>query len=240
MAETNRHSSSVPYETPKEISDGISEMVDSLKQAINWAQTNCEQSNKNKIFVNLLQASAGYLEMSAKSVKGPVPHAALATRSLFELNLTTRYMLSRPHGVRRWSSEHITDYIHILKGAISLNISASKGEHRKIFEDDIKQLEAELAKDKLPYEKQRRMSEIAQEVGQKAEYMALYKLCSKLIHPSALLVNAPEYTSHIAIADILQMLARHYAWNLYLLIQDEIQIPENAVTTPKWVKSIYR
>ena len=215
-------------------------MLEALKQAIVWLGKNGEQSDKNILLVNLLNASIRYLEISARSVSGPVQPAALATRSLFELNLITRYMLGSPNGMKRWYREYVRDYIEILEGANEINSPASRGEPRKVFEDDIKHLEALLENDKLPDEKRKQMSEIARVVGMESEYRAIYKLCSKLIHPSSILVNAHDYASHEAIADILQMHARHNAWTICKLISTEASIPEGAVPTPEWVNFIYQ
>lgn len=59
------------------------------------------------------------------------------------------------------------------------------------------------------------------------EYKALFKLFSKLVHPSSYLVNSYKDATSPEITSVLQIYLQLYVWDLFCRVCDALYVPEN-------------
>ena len=66
---------------------------------------------------------------------------------------------------------------------------------------------------------------LANKVGQEGEHKALFKLYSKLVHPSSYLVNDYGGASSVENQKILQIHAQLYAYDTVTRVCEELSVP---------------
>ncbi len=97
------------------------EMQKHFLSICDWIKKNSERSERNVTLFNLLVASSQYLQITAENVDGHGSVLALATRSLYELNLRVRYILRANENLRLWLAEGVTDKTEMLEGLLTLD-----------------------------------------------------------------------------------------------------------------------
>lgn len=192
-----------------------------------WIENNPDRTDKAVMLGNMLRASADYLRIAADNIDGHVSGLALATRSLYEINVRTRHMIDFDEGVRKWASEAVTDQIQVIEGIFKLNAMTSEEIGRSALGDTMERLNVLRKKHDLPVlTKPEPTVEIANAVGLRGEHEALFKLFSKLIHPSSLLVNDPGFCQSNEVRMTLQIYAQVYAMDTLGRICTEAAVPE--------------
>jgi len=72
--------------------------------------------------------------------------------------------------------------------------------------------------------------DLAKAVGHEEDYRALFKLYSKLVHPSSYLLNRSADEAHgVAIRQILVLKLQLYAYDLLERIRQSLKIPDEAL-----------
>ena len=171
-------------------------------------------------------ASAGFLRVFAENIDNHISVIALGTRNLYEINLQTRDVISSITGLRRWHGEAITDKIQILEGVLELTTVSDTSGHRKVISNEIDRLKSLRNQNRLPDAGPSGARKIADSVGLSPEHRALFKLFSKLVHPSSYLVNDYRNAASDEIAMILQIHAQLYAWDTFSRICDKVSMPD--------------
>ena len=151
----------------------------------------------------------------------------LGTRNLYEINLQTRNIISSVTGLRRWHAEWITDRIQILEGVLELATLSDTSGQRKVISREIDRLKSLRDRNRLPDAGPSGAKKIAKSVGLLSEHRALFKLFSKLVHPSSYLVNDYKNAASDEIAMILQIHAQLYAWDTFSRICDKVSMPQS-------------
>lgn len=113
---------------------------------------------------------------------------SLKVRNIFELYLIIKHVNCNPKGVQNWCRQGYKDITEINNGFIQL-MSASK-EGVTGFKEPQYFLDDEL--DKSPFHSKGgfNIRQLAKNYGLDEHYAAIHKLCSKLIHPTSVKVNA--------------------------------------------------
>ncbi|WP_052190360.1 hypothetical protein [Vibrio sp. ZOR0018] len=113
---------------------------------------------------------------------------SLKVRNIFELYLITKHVNSNPKGLKNWCGQGYKDITDINKGFIQL-MSARK-EDVTGFKESQSFLDAELDKSSFQSKGGFDIRQLAKDYGLDDHYVAIHKLCSKLIHPTSVKVNA--------------------------------------------------
>ncbi len=164
------------------------QMAERFESAGGWISENVERTDEALKLFNLLVASAGYLKVVAENINKHIPVIALGTRNLYEINLQTRDVISSVTGLRRWHGEAITDKIQMLEGVLELTTVSDTSGQRKVISREIDRLKSLHKRNQLPDARPSGAKKIADSVGLRKEHRALFKLFSKLVHPSSYLV----------------------------------------------------
>ncbi|GIC79360.1 DUF5677 domain-containing protein [Moritella sp. F3] len=164
------------------------------------------------VLVNLLIAQSEFIEICGTNIHKNISVIALGTRSLYELLVRIKTIISNSEQVKKWSSEAITDNIQILEGILTLGHSDSNEHNTKALNDRIEHLKITRDKYELPEVKQPMPTgNLVDNVGLRAEHDGMYKLYSKLVHPSSFLVNFKESADTKNVRDILLIHAQLYS-----------------------------
>lgn len=193
-----------------------------------WITRHVERTERSLVLFNFLSASANYVHMAAHSLETHVSVLALATRSLYELNLRSRHALESDDNMRLWLAEAAMDQIQLFDGMLRLARTGDAAEQCAILRSEIDRLKELVNKHKLPIlERVPSTASIAESVGQTEEHRALFKLFSKLVHPSSYLVNSYSFAESQEVRVILQVHAQLYALDTLSRICDALSVPED-------------
>ena len=227
MANNIRLGDRVRVGTAQETAHTFQQMAERFESAGHWISENVKRTDESFTLFNLLVASAGYLKVVAENINKHISVIALGTRNLYEINLQTRDIVSSVTGFRRWQGEWITDRIQILEGVLELASVSDTSGQRKVISREIDRLKSLRNKNRLPDARPSRTKKIADSVKLPTEHRALFKLFSKLVHPSSYLVNDYRNAASNEIAMILQIHAQLYAWDTFSRICDRAPMPQS-------------
>lgn len=217
----------VSLKSVEEVKRALTQMEGHFLSVCSWINGNKPRNDQSVTLVNLLSSSAQYLRVASDNLEGHVSVCALATRSIYELNVRTRAILSAHDHMLSWLSEALTDKIQALEGLMALNTVHDMTTERSILCGEIDRLNALRGKYKLPIvKKPEDAGAIAPKVGLANEHKALFKLFSKLVHPSSYLTNDYGNAASKEVRAILQMHAQLYAWDTFSRICDAQSVPQ--------------
>jgi len=163
---------------------------------------------------HLLSSAADTVDLVATdSVDAPIAIIALATRNLFEINLRARHIAQSDANLRDWFSEALLDRIQLYEGILTL---AGPEEATNALRAEIEHNRQLAQKHGLTLgRKPMSTSELAQKVGMSEEYTALFKLYSKLLHPTSYSVNVtPDEVGSLVNRNILLIQLQVYGHDL--------------------------
>jgi hypothetical protein len=227
MANNQRLGEIVRMQSVNDVERRLTEMEKIFLSVCGWIKNNCQRTDQSITLVNILSSSAQYLRVAADNLEGHVSVLALATRSLYELNVRIRAILALHDQMQIWLSEGLTDNIQTLEGILALDTATEMNAERTVLRAEIDRLNALREKYKLPtIKKPADTGTIAPTVGLANEHKALFKLFSKLVHPSSHLTNNYENAASQQVRAILQIHAQLYAWDTFNRICDAQSVPE--------------
>lgn len=177
------------YDSFREMLKGHEE---TFRTVVAWiAATNVPRDARSVVLSNLLWAAANYLNISRSNAgDGHISVIALVTRSLYELRLRVEYIIREPQELDMWQAEAAVDQIQVLEGILKIDRTTTSEEQCRTLRTEITRLRALLRKHGMKEPKHLSSSfEIAKKLGRANEHQSLFKLYSKLVHPSSYLVN---------------------------------------------------
>ncbi|MFD1009070.1 hypothetical protein [Oceanisphaera ostreae] len=203
----------------------IDKIIKKSKFISRWITKNIERSEKSVLLSNILNAMTEYLEVSKLSIEQHISILALSTRSIYELNVRLRTLINDEEQ-KKWASESVTDKVQTLEGILSLGTEGENCQQRLILENEIKRLQQLTIKYNLPIIKQPAATGIlAKTVDLESEHKGLFKLFSKLVHPSSYLVNDYGNAASSENRKILQIHAQLYAHDIVTRLCEDLDIP---------------
>ncbi len=195
-----------------ELRKSLEKIIKKCKFIIRWCSKNIERTERSIILLNLLSSVADYLKVAKESLNAHISVLALATRSQYELNIRLRSVIEKEEELKKWASEAVTDKVQTLEGILLLASESSNLQERLILNQEIERLKSLRVKYGLPEIKRSDgAANIAKSVGLEDEHKALFKLYSKLVHPSSYLVNDYGSAASVEAQKTLQIHAQLYA-----------------------------
>src|SRR6266516_2120382 len=204
----------VQWGSPDDQSGALRQLSSKLRAHAGRLQSTEPRNDARMARERLLVAAADCVDLVVDaSIDAPVPVLALATRNLFEIDLRARFIELSTDNLRSWMSEALLDRIQLHEGLLSLDGPDHLAQIlRGAVEHDRKLAEKHgltLGRKPMP------TAELAGKVGMKEEYAALFKLFSKLLHPSSYFVNAShEETGSLTIRNVLLVHLQLYGHDL--------------------------
>lgn len=221
-----RLSDIVQHGSPEDIRRALLKIRAALLETTKWMQKNTARDQRNLTLHNFLTASIPYIDLANSHADGPVQVLAFCARNLYEIHLQSRYIQKGDANLKQWVAEAATDQIEILEGVLGLdpdNVSAQHG----ILKDEILRKEALLKKHNLEKKKPYPIGKVASDLGRAGEHSSLFKIFSKLLHPTSYLVNSsPEEVQNQEMRNMLVIHVQLYAWDIVGNIRQGIGFPE--------------
>ncbi|MEM8207779.1 DUF5677 domain-containing protein [Morganella morganii] len=192
---------------------------------------NIERTNKNVALTNIAKGIHRSLNLLANNLSDDydITLIALCTRNLFELNIRLRSIIEDESSLNTWMSEMVMDEKQIID-AISTITNDNHAAELELFENKKKLNNSILDKNNLKSVKSpETVRIIAEKVGEMEEYTALFKLFSKLLHPTSYLINRHSEASCIYSFNILIVSAQKYAFDMFERLRSELNVPEGVL-----------
>jgi hypothetical protein len=147
------------------------------------------RSNRSVAFSNFCNYVSGELKQIADFFPRNTPGLAWSCRNLFETDLTVRYVLMSEQNFIDWMGQALRDERDFIEGVLTL-VQDGHAEQTAVLRARRAQLDDMTTRHGLEFARAFRVGDIAKAVGEEAEYVAMYKLFSKYVHPSSLLINS--------------------------------------------------
>ncbi|MBI2840748.1 MAG: hypothetical protein HYX75_20715 [Acidobacteria bacterium] len=201
-----------------------------LLAVCSWIVSNRERDNAGLALYNLLSGVVPFVQIARQHLLGHIQILAFCARNVFEINLRTRHVLQSAANLQQWMAECVADNIEVLEGILQLRDTASPGDIA-ILETEIERLRSVARRHGITDSaKLLAVPDLAKAVGQEVEYRALFKLYSKLVHPSSYLLNrSADEVRESVIRQILVIRLQLYGYDLLERIRERLKVPEDVV-----------
>ena len=227
MTDDTRLGDIVRTGTVVDVEHRLKQMEGGFLSVCDWIRNNCPRDERNVTLFNLLASSTQYLGLASANLESHASILALATRSLYEINLRTRSVILSEENLRQWQSEVLTDKIQVIEGLLELDTVNTMHTQRATLRAEVERLTALREKYNLPtVRKPLDAGVIANDLGLSREHKALFKLITKLVHPSSYLINDYSNAASDETKAILQIQAQVYAWDTFSRICDAVHVPQ--------------
>jgi hypothetical protein len=176
------------------------------------------------MFVNLANSAIDEIESITQSANN-LTLVSINTRNIFELYLILLHIYDNPENQMKWMGQMSTDHRDVINGFCEL-FDRSPVE-TKILQDSLSELESLFKKTDMIAGRGFNIRELAENQQLLPDYLAIYKLCSKLAHPTSYKVNGRDA---ISFANQNQAILKHaagYFANRFRLKLEEILSPES-------------
>lgn len=209
-----------------ELKKNVEKIIKNSRFIIRWIDANVSRTEKRVTLVNLLSSTSDYLELMKCSLDSHISVLALCTRSVYEINIRIRSLIEHQDEMAKWQSEAVTDKVQTLEGVLSLAKDSENINEQNILKSEIERLKGLVQKYGFPVVKQPiSTGNLANKVGQEDEHKALFKLYSKLVHPSSYLVNDYGGASSVENQKTLQIHAQRYAHDTVSRVCEQLSVP---------------
>lgn len=201
-----------------------------------WSERRSERTPLVVALRKLLDAANRSAKLAFLHIDGetPIEVLALAARNMFELGLRVRHVLLSSEYLQRWSAETVAGRIDLYEGLIS---GMGREEERvKIILTEIETQRDWAAKRGVAVLPKKAMPtrELAKAVGSEEEYVAFYRMYSKLVHPSGYSVNYPrEDVDSWVNRDAMLIKRQQYGMDLLERTRVGLGAPKDVITPPK-------
>jgi hypothetical protein len=158
---------------------------DSLVEVIRYLNSNLD-TEKSIALINLFEEILRELTRFTLS-RNDLTETSLQVRNIFELYLITKHVNFDPKGLSNWCGQGHKDITEINNGFIRLlsrhNEDVTGLQEAQNFIDEQFSFTSYQSKGSF------NIRDLAKKYGYDDDYVAIHKLCSKLVHPSSIKVN---------------------------------------------------
>lgn len=213
--------------TEDDLKLALESLEDKILLIMDWVDAVCPRNDENIALLNLLAANSQCVNIFQTAIGNHISILALATRNLYELNLIARSIIGSKNNLDEWNSEAITDNIQVLEGILSINTASDLADQRLILIEEINRLKKVRKKYSLPeINTPASAGQIAKKLDSSDEHKSVYKLFSKLVHPSSYLVNNYKNSASPETTMILQVQGQIYIHDTISKITNYLKVPD--------------
>jgi hypothetical protein len=220
-----RYGDIVLFGSYDEVIDNMKSIRALMLSVMKQIKTELKRDNRRIILENLLQSSIHNLDTLIHLKPGQNTIFAWATRNLYELNLITRFVLESEDQMNQWMAQIAQDEIEVWEGAITLADKEKYGNEIDNINKHINGIKKTVEKHGLKLTKFPATFQLAKNLKLADEHAGFYKIYSKFVHPSSILVNKPENINLEVIFSLLTMNAQKYGLDTLNRISEANGIP---------------
>lgn len=172
----------------------------------------------------IAKSAIDFVDITINNIDSHVSILALCTRNIYELNLRINHISENDENLKKWLAESIQDEIDIYEGILQLERVHNKHDH--IVQNEISRLKSLADKHSLELKKFSSTGSIASDLNERNEYNAVFKLFSKLVHPTSYLVNKKQSTETLATFNFLIVHNQLYSQMILQTLHESTKCPE--------------
>ena len=179
----------IRIEDKRGIVKNLKKILNQFTKTTSWMEGS-EKYKTDELFraMHLIAKSTiDYTNITIDNISNHVSILALCTRNIYELYLIASHISESKENLKKWFAESIKDEIEIYEGILKLERENNDKDY--IIHEEIERLTLLASKYNLQLKKISTTSSIAIELDEKNGYDSIFKLFSKLIHPTSYLVN---------------------------------------------------
>lgn len=150
-----------------------------------------DRSDRSVALRNFCLYAAGELRRLATMYPSDVAGLAWVTRNLFEAKLTVQYIVQSEENLREWLGQSLRDEKDFIEGILAFAEDQPEDMNKSQLRKRLHVLSDMARRHRLEFAKPYRVDALAKAAGEVEEYIGLFKLLSKYVHPTSLLVNTP-------------------------------------------------
>jgi hypothetical protein len=213
----------VKFGSVEDVEANLVKIKTTAEQLLSRMRTELPRTERNFVLYNLLSHTTDQVNRLRTALADSTPVLAWVARSLFELNLVVRYILSSNERLEKFTTEAFVDQIQIYEGFLHLQQEDTPQKTIQLVQDQLSKLRSILDKHgRKPAKKLLGAGEMADDLGVKDEYAAFFKLYSKYVHPTSFLVNSsPQVLASFEfVRTIFLINSQKYALNSLYVIQE--------------------
>jgi hypothetical protein len=209
------------------VSAHLTTISTAITNSAQWVKEHLARDERNLALLNILVAPSDCIDLCTRNLSGSLALQAFCTRTVFELDLRLRHVLLSEANLKTWIAEAAKDRLELLEGMIALG---ETGDSKvQVLRGEQKRIEAIIAKHQLRQARPLAVATLAQEVGLEEERKSLFKLFSKLVHPSSYLVNSGNIMSDTQMRHVLLLHFQLYLLDLVKRVTDELGVPPELI-----------
>lgn len=209
-----------------ELKKKLDEIIEKSNVISYWIEKNKSRDVKSIALNNLLKSTSHYIEVMSSSLESHISILALSTRNIYEINVRIRSLIENEEELGKWLSESTTDKVQTLEGILLLTNDMENINEQNILQQEVIRLTGLINKYGLPIVKQPvSTGNLVKKVGLEEEHKSLFKLYSKLVHPTSYLINDFDGASSVLNQKILQIHAQLYAHDSINRVCLNLEIP---------------
>jgi hypothetical protein len=202
--------------------------ADALASRVNELPT---RSDRSIALRNFCLYVAAELRRLATMFPADVAGLAWVTRNLFEANLTVRYVIQSEQNLREWLGQSLRDEKDFIEGILAFAEDQPEDRNKGQLRKRLQALSDMAERHGLEFARPYRVDTLARDVGEYEEYIGLFKLLSKYVHPSSLLVNTPAARGHEdEWANLFLIKAQVYAGGICARVTEALGLEDAAAT----------
>jgi len=217
--------------SPDQIAPHLRPIRAAIADSAIWIEKHHPRNDRRVVLCNLLVAPLPYVDLYAQNPSGPLPLHAFCTRTVFELNVRVRHVLLSPDNLKKWVAETAQDRTELLEAIIG--IAEANDPRTEIVRTELNRIASLKLKHHLPEVRKSdtQVATLAREVGLERERKSLFKIFSKLVHPTAYLVNSGNVMTDPQMGDLLLVHFQIYTRDLLKRISDEMGVPPEVISS---------
>lgn len=223
MSEVQKKLYEIPHGSIEEVSATIESNISLIEQHIEFAQSDAQTTDHKRVLYNMLVKARIYLLFLIESLEHATELMAFVTRSLFELNILSKYVLKGEKNLERFLMANVADERDISQGILEVWKDLSeKGFKTAEMEMGVRKVETLMKQNNRLLKKLPNYKDMSITVGLESEYNSFYKLISKYVHPTSYSLNiSDEYFHHDVMRNMFILLAHTYAHETFDRIKRE-------------------
>jgi Family of unknown function (DUF5677) len=197
--------------SPKAVPGHLADLSSKCVALANRIRERLPRSDQSIALANFCMYVGGELKQMSRFYPDNVPGLVWCARNLFEVNLIVRYVLASEGNFRTWLGQALQDEKEYIEGALAVAEQGSE-QLQVQLRSRLAELDKLALRHQLDFSKAFRVPSLAKDLGMEAEYTGLYKLFSKYVHPSSLLINGwYSQKPDVAWLDVFLVKAQIYA-----------------------------
>ena len=149
-----------------------------------------ERTDRTIALANFCNYISSELRQASRFYPDSTSGLAWVTRNLFETNLIIRYVLISDANFTAWLGQILRDEKDVIDGLLSAPANTQHDSAEARLRARLTESQEIARRHDMEFSKPFRVSDIAKSLDSLEEYNFLYKLFSKYVHPTSLLINS--------------------------------------------------